>query len=350
MRVAIDISPLKSGHKFRGIGEYTKRLVCALENLKNKDLDIIIVEDPKKKIKDCDLIHYPYFDFFSLSLPFFKSKKTIVTIHDTIPLIFPRFYPSGVRGALRLKMQKLSLLTASAVITDSVSSEKDIEKYLNYPKEKIYVAPLSQGKEFKVLKDEKAFSRIRNKYSLPERFVLYVGDVNYNKNVLSLVKACKLNKITLVIAGRQARQKNFDKNHIENRPLARLLERYGKDKDVKRVGFVEDKDLVVLYNLAEVYCQPSYYEGFGLPVLEAMASGTPVVSSNKSSLPEAAGGAAILVDPENIEDIARGIRLAIEDHDLRQKLIDRGLKRSAEFSWEKTALKTYEVYKKVVQG
>lgn len=350
MKVALDISPLSTGHKFRGIGQYTQSLVEALGNLDKKDLEVVLVKNSRKRPKDCDLIHYPYFDFFFNTLPLFKKTKTIVTVHDTIPLIFPHVYPPGIKGSLRFMLQKFSLSAAAAIITDSNSSKEDIKNYLGIEEDKIHVVYLSQKKIFRKLKDKSSLSKIKKKYSLAERFVLYVGDIGYNKNVLSLVKACKLNKIALVIVGKQAAEKNFDRDNIENKPLLKLIERYGRDRDVRRLGFVDDGDLVGLYNLAEVYCQPSYYEGFGLPVLEAMACGCPVVASNRGSLPEVCAGAGLMVDPESIEDIARGIRLIIEDGDLRKKLIEKGLKRAACFSWQKTALNTYEVYKKVVEG
>lgn len=347
MKVAIDISPLKSAHQFRGIGAYTKNLIKALQLIKVADFEIVLVE--KGEIpKDCDLIHYPYFDLFFMTLPLVRKKKTMVTIHDTTPLVFPEHYPPGIKGRLRLKAQKLALKTASGVIADSKNSKKDIAQYLDYSKEKIYVVYLAAADIFQPIKETKQLEKVKKKYKLPNQFILYVGDVNYNKNILSLVKACKSIKIPLVIVGKQAVQKEFDKSHIENQPLVQLIKLYGKDPKVIRVGFVPDEDLVALYNLATIYCQPSFYEGFGLPVLEAMACGTPVVTSKKASLPEITGKAAVFVDPYDINDIANGLTVAIDDEDLREDLIARGLKQAKKFSWEQVANETYKVYQKVL--
>lgn len=349
MKVAIDVSPLKTAHRFRGIGVYAQNLTEALKKHSDANFQVELVE--KGKISgDTDLIHYPYFDLFWMTLPLIKKKKTVVTVHDVIPLIFPDEYPPGIKGKVKFQIQKLSLRGVRAVICDSESSKKDIFSYLNYPKEKTFVVYLAPSDKFRPLEPKtQNLKLIIRKYSLPNRFVLYVGDVNYNKNVLGLVKACKNIKSPLVIVGKQAAQGEFDQAHIENQPLVQLIKQYGKDPQVLRLGYVPDEDLVGLYNLATVYCQPSFYEGFGLPVLEAMASGTPVVTSNQSSLPEIVGRAVVMIDPYDTNDLANGLTVAIEDEDLREDLIQRGLNQVKKFSWEKTAGETYQVYREVVQ-
>jgi len=346
MKVAIDISPLKSAHQFRGIGIYTKRLVAALQSLKVTDFTVELVEKGGPP-KDCDLIHYPYFDLFWPTLPLIKKKKTVVTIHDVTPLVFPKHYPPGIKGKLRFQKQKLALKTVNAVICDSKNSKQDIAKHLDFPKDKIFVIYLAPGEEFQPVTSHRSLAIIKRKYHLPNQFVLYVGDVNYNKNIRGLVKACEKTKTPLVIVGKQAVEKKIDRTHPENRDLVWLQEKAKEKSSIILTGFVPDEDLVIIYSLASVYCQPSFYEGFGLPVLEAMACGTPVVTSKKSSLPEIAGKAAVMVDPNDINDIANGLTVAIEDEDLREDLIQRGLKQAKKFSWEKTAKETIDVYKKV---
>jgi len=347
MKVAVDISPLKSAHQFRGIGVYTQRLVKALQAMKVADFEVVLVE--KGEIpQDCQIIHYPYFDLFFTTLPLIRRKKTVVTIHDTTPLVFPEYFPPGIKGKLKHQGQKLILKTVDRVITDSQNSRKDIIKYLGYPKEKIKVVPLAPGEIFRPFKEKKALDKIKKKYQLPSQFILYVGDVNYHKNVLGLVKASHTVKVPLVIVGKQAVQKRFDHTHVENQPLVQLMKEYGDDPAVRRLGFVPEEDLVLIYNLASVYCQPSFYEGFGLPVLEAMACGLPVVTSHQASLEEVAGQAAILIDPYDIKDIANGLTIALEDESLREDLIQKGLKQAQKYSWEKTAHETYQVYQKVV--
>lgn len=353
MKVAIDVSPLKSAHKFRGVGFYTKRLIQALRLIKVPDFSVRLIEQGEIP-KDADLIHYPYFDLFFLSLPIRKPKPTVVTIHDVIPLIFPEHYPKGIRGWLKLQIQKFSLKRVSAVITDSKNSKGDIVRYLDFPKERIFVVPLAPGDEFKPI-------TIKQKYNLPERFVLYVGDINWNKNIPGLVQACEKVKIPLVIVGKQAKSRDYDKTHPENQDLVWLQsaisnraagKAFGDARQQSAIiptGFVPTKDLVAIYNLASVYCQPSFYEGFCLPVLEAMACGTPVVCSKVSSLPEVVDDVAIFVDPNDYNSIAEGIKKVIENKKLSETLRKRGLLQARKFSWQKTARETIRVYAKVIE-
>ncbi len=340
MRVAIDVSPLETGHQFRGVGFYTKRLVKALKEFDRENE--YILSTGRQPPATSDLVHYPYFDLFFLTLPMKKIAPTVVTIHDVIPLIFPEKYPKGIKGWLKFQIQKFSLKGAKAVITDSQNSKKDIIKYLGFPKEKSYVIPLAAGEEFKPL------AKTRRKYSLPERFVLYVGDINWNKNIPGLVRACEKAKIPLVIVGKQAVSQDYDRAHPENQDLVWLQKKIEENPLLTALGFVSTQDLVAIYNLASVYCQPSFYEGFCLPVLEAMACGTPVVCSQTSSLPEVVGEAAVLVDPSNADDVYRGIKRLIEDEKLSDSLRQKGLQQARRFSWQKTARETINVYKKVL--
>lgn len=342
MRIAIDVSPLKSAHKFRGVGFYTKRLIKALRLIKVPDFSVRLIEQGEIP-KDADLVHYPYLDLFFLSLPIKKPKPTVVTIHDVIPLIFPEHYPKGIRGWLKFQIQKFSLKRVSAVITDSKNSKGDIVRYLDFPKEKIHVVSLAPSKEFKPI-------TIKQKYNLPERFVLYVGDINWNKNVPGLVRACEELKIPLVIVGKQAKSCDYDKTHPENQDLVWLQSAISNQQSaIIPTGFVPTKDLVTIYNLASVYCQPSFYEGFCLPVLEAMACGTPVVCSKVSSLPEVVDDVAIFVDPNDYNSIAGGIKKVIENKKLSETLRKRGLLQARKFSWQKTARETIRVYAKVIE-
>lgn len=345
MRIAIDVSSLKSPHKFRGVGSYTKRLIQALRSIKQPDFSVRLIE--KGRIpQDVDVVHYPYFDLFFLTLPIKKIKPTLVTIHDLIPLVFPDKFPQGIRGWIKYQVQRQSLRRVDAIITDSECSKKDIIKFIGFPKEKIYVVPLAPGEEFKKM-------RIKKNYSLPKRFVLYVGDVNYNKNIPGLVQACDKIGVPLVIVGKQAKSHDYDKIHPENQDLVWLQNYYQRPKIKGQrlilAGFVPTEDLVVIYNLATCYCQPSFYEGFGLPVLEAMACGTPVVVADTSSLSEIGGDAAIMVNPYDINEVAKGIKKAMTDKMTREKLIKKGLAQAKNFSWEKTAKETVKAYHEVLK-
>jgi len=352
MKVAINTSPLKNENRYRGIGIYTEQLVKSLGLLSASDFFCRLVED-KTIIEDDDLIHYPFFDPFFLTLPLKKAKPTVVTIHDVIPLIFPEYYPPGIKGSLKLQIQKFSLKSVKAVITDSENSKRDIVKYLNYPQEKIYVVPLAPSQVFKPITNQRTLDNLKKKYQLPENFILYVGDVNYNKNIPGLIKAFakfdKVNKadknnkekISLVLVGKAF----VDEKLAENKEIKKLINSLKLDKKVIRLGWLPDKDLVALYNLASVYCQPSFYEGFGLPVLEAMACGCPVVAANVSSLPEICGQAAIMVEANDIDDMIKGLAEALRR---KEELREKGFQQVKKFNWQKTAQKTYEVYQKVV--
>jgi len=360
MRVAIDVSPLKTGHKFRGIGFYTERLTASLQKLiavgsKYRDWQIELIENWKLKIGNFDLVHYPYFDLFFLTLPIKKHALAAVTIHDVIPLVFPEHYPKGLKGWFKFQVQKFSLKGAAAVITDSQNSKKDIVKYLGFSKDKIFVVPLAPGEDFKPLAiSHQLLVKTRRKYFLPERFILYVGDVNWNKNIPGLVRACEKIEIPLVIVGKQAKRQDFDQTHPENKDLVWLQNKHRSSiinhrSSIILTGFVPTKDLAAIYNLAAVYCQPSFYEGFGLPVLEAMACGAPVVCSKTSSLPEVAGGAAIFVDPKDIKSISQGIKHVIENEEVKETFRKKSISRASQFSWKKTAEKTIGVYKKILR-
>lgn len=346
MKIAIDISPLKSAHRFRGVGSYTKRLIETLQLIKVPNFSVKLIEQGKIP-NDCDIVHYPYFDLFFLTLPLRKSKPTVVTIHDVTPLVFPEHFPPGIKGKIKLQIQKFSLKGVKAVITDSKNSKKDIANWLAYPKEKIYVIPLAPGKEFRLITNHQSLIVTKQKHQLPDTFVLYVGDVNWNKNIPGLVKACEKIKVPLVIAGKQAVEKNIDRRHPENKDLVWLQNHC--QSPITLLGFVPGGDLVAIYNLATVYCQPSFYEGFGLPVLEAMACGCPVVAANTSSLPEICGKAAVMVNPYDINDIANGLEKVIRETKIRNTLKEKGLVWVKNFNWEKAANQTIKVYQNVYQ-
>ena len=348
MKVAIDTTPLKTGHQYRGIGTYTQNLVESLQNSNLLQLNLEMIDNGQIP-NECDLIHYPFFDLFFLTLPLKKEKPTVVTIHDVIPLVLSEHFPAGLRGSLRLEVQKLSLKGVKAVITDSENSKKDIFKYLDYPKNKIYVIPLAPAKDFRVIKDKNYLNKIKRQYNLPQEFVLYVGDVNYNKNIVGLVKAFALLKsynshLKLVLVGKAFLEKNLK----ETQEILQLINSLKLNDSVIRLGWVPQGELVAIYNLATVYCQPSFYEGFGLPVLEAMACGCPVVAAKTSSLPEICDKAVEMVDPYNINSIAEGIKKVIGNKVKRETLKKLGLSWVKNFSWEKVARETYEIYQKVV--
>lgn len=347
MKVAIDKEPLAGGHAVRGVGFYTKSLVEYLGRI--KELKIDVIDFQKADFSKYDIVHYPFFHPFFITLPLSKKTKTIVTVHDLIPLIYPKHYPPGLKGKVKFQIQKLLLRKIDMTITVSETSKKDIVRFLNIPQDKIEVIYEAPRRIFRKLETGKWRQEIKKQYDLPERFVLYVGDVNYNKNILGLAEACKAAKVPLVIVGKQAIDKDFEKDHPENKSFAQFLERYGNDPQVLRLGYLPDEDLVAIYNLAILYCQPSFYEGFGLPVLEAMACQTPVLVAKTQALVEIAEGAALFTDSKNSKDMAEKILRLFKDTELRAFLIRKGKERVKEFSWAKTAKETFQIYEQILR-
>ena len=298
MKVAIDERPLGSGDAIRGIGVYTRELIEALKKYKvlsNKE--------------NADIIHFTKFNPFFISVPFVKpkNKRLVLTIYDLIPLVYPEHYPPGLGGKINFWINKYLInKNIDVIITISETSKKDICRFLGVNPNKVFVTYLAPRKIFKPITDHRSLITVRNKYKLPSTFALYVGDVNYNKNIPGLIEMCKNAGIPLVIAGKQAKEvkdESLNLSHPELQHLENLD--WG---DVTALGFVPDEDLVGLYNLADVYIQPSLYEGFALPVLEAKACGVWVIATR--------------------------IQTHVEIMESDRK-----------YSWDKTAKKTLDVYK-----
>lgn len=351
MRVAINIFPLKSGHKNRGIGYYAYNL---LEFLK-KDSSIHVEEFTRPSIlRNIDIVHYPWFDLYSHTLPIIKRFPTVVTIHDVIPLLFPKYYPVGWKGKINFTLQKLALNNCKFIITDSQTSKRDIIKYLKVNKEKVIAIPLAADSFFRVLKDQQLL-RIKRKYYLPDQFLMYVGDANWSKNLpfliegfRKLIKIPKFKETKLVLIGGVFLKNVENINHPELESLKkvnRMIKEYNLENQVIRPGYIDNDELVAFYNLATLYIQPSLYEGFGLPILQAFACGTPVVSANAASLPEVGGKAAVYFDPINLNQFILLLAEILQDKSAQQKLSKLGFEQAAKFSWEETIDQTVEVYK-----
>lgn len=352
MNIAIDVSPLKTGHKVRGAGFYLENLKRALVKYFPQYRYTFFVRGENLP-EDVDLIHFPYFEPFFLARPVYKNYLTIVTVHDLTPIVFKKHFPRGIKGEIKWQMQKYALKRASAIITDSNCSKKDIIKKVGVPQDRVNVIYLAAGEEFKRLGLSSLVLGVRRKYKLPEKFVLYVGDVTWNKNLPRLVEAVKSLNIPLVMVGKALVSEDFDRTNPWNKDLVKVLDiiqdQKTKNKEqIIRLGFVPTEDLVGIYNLATVFVMPSLYEGFGLPVLEAMSCGCPVITTKEGSLGEVAGDAAYFVDAKSTESIAEGIRKVFNDGKLQKELSEKGLKRANEFSWKHTAEETLEVYRKVL--
>lgn len=345
MKIAFDVSPLQTGHKVRGVGFYIKNLKKSL--LKYHPENEYIFFSNKNEIKEkVDIIHYPYFEPFFLTLPLLEKYKRVITVHDLTPILFPEHFPAGIKGNIRWNIQKNILKKSNAIITDSYISQKDIARILKINKSKIDVAYLAAAEEFRQLEVGKWRQEIINKYNLPEKFVLYVGDITWNKNIPALIRAVKKINLTLVIIGKAISETNPKTSNLWNKDLLKVREDIEADKRFIPLGFVSDEDLVRIYNLATVFVFPSLYEGFGLPILEAMQSGCPVVLSK--NLKEIGGSAPFYINPNNINDIANGIGEVFFSTKTQSELAKKGLERSKDFTWQKTATDTVNTYKKTL--
>jgi glycosyltransferase involved in cell wall biosynthesis len=282
-----------------------------------------------------DLYHSPYY-----LMPYWLGLPTVLTVHDLIPLLLPRQSTWQARLLFRWALS-LALQASHRVIVVSGSTAQDLQRYFRVPAEQVSIIPEAPDPAFhpRPLAEVEA---VRRKYGLPDSFVLYVGSNKPHKNLPCLIEAWSQvtkygTRTTLVIAG------VWDPRYPEPRLLA---ERLGL-QNVRWLGPVPEADLPALYSAATLFVFPSLYEGFGLPVLEAMACGVPVIGSNTSSLPEVAGDAALLVDPTDAQSRAAAIAGLLEDESRREEMREKGLQQAARFSWDRTATMTLEMYREV---
>ncbi len=283
-----------------------------------------------------DMIH----DTTGMS-PFFFSTgrtKTVVTLYDVFPLSFPGFSTTWDSLIYRRWLPRM-MTQVDCVLTISDTSKADIVKHLDVDPSKIY--NVSGGGNL-VFGQSRHNSDIFERYQLPEDYILYIGSVEERKNLRRVFEAFAIIRHEVnhkLVIGGPMKWKYHD--------IMETFRAHDLEHQVIFTGYVDDADLAALYQAADLFVFPSLYEGFGLPVLEAMASGTPVITSNVSSLPEVAGDAALFVDPYNTDAIVAAMRQVLSDADLQQKLRKAGLARASEFTWEQVARKTFQVYEQV---
>lgn len=294
-------------------------------------------------------------------VPFFMPKPYVVTVHDMSTLLFSE--ESGMRMNLRRYRFRRSLLRAGKVLAVSAATRRDVVQTLGIPAERVrlvYSAPAPEFFQRGHTADRRAAGpqteeherrRIMERYQINYPFLLYAGNIRPQKNIPRLVEAFAVvrselanhpaySDLRLIIIGDQ----------IARNPAVRHAVIHSRVENCARfLGFVPFDTLRIFYECAAAFVFPSLYEGFGLPPLEAMASGTAVVTSNVSSLPEAVNDAAMLVNPENVFDIARGIREVLLDPELRARLVAKGMEQAARFSWDRTAREVIEVYEEVAR-
>jgi glycosyltransferase involved in cell wall biosynthesis len=366
MRVAIDTRKI---HDF-GIGTYIRNLLRQLARI-DRDTEYVLlcreadlgiaaqlgpnfrsVREPSPNYSLREQIHVPWVlrrerpDVYHAPhyvLPPAVRCRSVVTIHDCIHLMFPQYLPNRAAYAYARTSMWAAARRSDRILTVSEASKRDILSLFNVKPEKIVVVYNAIDEHFSTTPSEEHVARVRERYQLDHKFVLYVGNIKPHKNLVRLIEAFSELRRThddlkLLIIG----------DEISKLPaLRRAVHRHKLHKYVRFLGYLKDDTLTVLYRLASVFVFPSLYEGFGLPPLEAMASGTPVVTSNVSSLPEVTGDAAVLVDPYDVDSIGNGIRRILDDPQLADALRIKGLKRAREFSWERSVEKTRRVYREV---
>jgi len=373
---------------FPGIGRYVVNLAQAMMPLLSKDDRLILLADPAQPSpwdltalagERVQVVDVPLSPFFlrqqwvvprllrSLGanvyhspyylMPYWPGVPAVVTVYDLIPLLFPQRVSPTARLLFRW-MTALALRAASCVIVISQATRRDLLTLYHLLPQKVTAIPLAADGGFNPLPPTEV-ERVRCKYSLPEDYLLYLGINKPHKNLVRLIDAFSritrrpepfvpgpkdqgpveghhASRFTLVIAGA------WDSRYPEPRQRAQAL---GLENVVRFLGPVPEADLPALYSGATLFVFPSLYEGFGLPVLEAMACGTPVVCSNTSSLPEIVGQAALTFDPLDVEEMAAKIEQVLRNEALREEMREKGLRQAARFSWERTAQETLKVYK-----
>jgi glycosyltransferase involved in cell wall biosynthesis len=353
MRIAIDTQSTL-GRK-TGIGQCTAYLLAAMRAV-TREFDFVElnlghaplmriprrlqwqqIELPQRaRAEHANLLHVPGFD-----APRIKPCPVVLTVHDLIGMIFPQNLPPVGRWYWS-RWLPASICSADLIIVDSVATQRDVTTMLKIDEDRIHVVPLGVDKRFSLC-GEDMIQSLQTKHALPERFILYVGTLEPRKGIDTLIDAIAAlpakTSLPLVLAGK----KGWYWDRIQSRLQANNMQHR-----VHLLGYVSDEDLPTLYSAASVFAFPSRYEGFGLPVLEAMACGTPVITTNVSSLPEVVGDAAIQVPPDQPDALAHALHHVLSDPTLAQTMKDAGLARARGFTWERTARETIAVYKKAL--
>jgi glycosyltransferase involved in cell wall biosynthesis len=372
-RIAFDARYIND--RYHGIGRYAFRL---LENMiaqapdydfvvyRGQDRDtrfywgdilnepnVFLVEGPKPvywpheqllwsyyiRRDDIDLFHTPYF-----AVPLLTHVPVIMTVHDMIFEIYPEYMPLAWMRPYYMYMMKFGLRKARKIITVSKNTAKEMEYFYKFSRGKLVVVQEGVDNEFSPTEDLTRLESVRNKYSLESPFILSVGARRPHKNFVSLVRAfSNLSNDyphNLVLVGPSDVRFNDE--------VQSELEKAGLKEEVNQLNWIPEEDLPALYSLADLVVLPSIHEGFGLPAVEAMACGTPVIAADNSSFPEVLDGAGVLVDPYNLDQIEDAMRLLIDNEEKRMHLRQAGLKRSAEFSWDKPAQRILKIYREIV--
>ena len=291
--------------------------------------------------QNVDIVHVPHHE-----APFFNPSKLVVTMHDCVHLLFPHEDSSKFQNYRSYLQTKRVVESAKHVLAVSKSTKEDLIHIFELPESKISVVHNALDERFAFAYNPEERKHVLERYQLKDPFVLYSGKIRPHKNLHRLIEAFavlkselidddKYKNLKLIIIGDELSKHQY---------LRLTVIRSGAQQDVRFFGFVPYPILRVFYQSAALFAFPSLYEGFGLPPLEAMANRTPVIASNTSSLPEVLDDAAVLVNPENVFDIARGMKLILYDEVLRQRLIQKGIEQVSKFSWKLAAQKVLQIY------
>lgn len=387
-RIGIDVRPLETSTKNRGIGRYTANILSSMVKQKDSNLEFILYKTftgkiseellshkqvsfskiptifrPRRKIRRFDPIVAPFwthalknsypdllhltsfFEVYYLSVP--DNIKTVVTLHDLIPILFPAYCFENQLAKDWYLSRLEQLKKCSKIITISRSAKEDILKVLKIPTERVTVVYGGIDERFCFLKKDQAKELLAKKHHIHRNYLLSVGAFSYHKNIPAIFKSFK------------EYIKNYKNESLDLVVVCKLLssEEEVWRKELKKLGiegrvhltnFVPDEEMSAFYSAAEALLFPSLYEGFGLPILEAMACKAPVITSCVSSMPEVGGSSAYYVDPKKIKDIVLGINEVLTNKKLRQEMVTCGLKQVKKFTWEKRAKEMLRIYQSVL--
>lgn len=370
MKIAIDTRSATL-HQGTGIGTYTNNLISELISLNSKDEFTLFCtgkfnENFNKKNTNIvfssgrhggfyekyyipsvinkihtDLYHIPQ---NGIGFNFDTQIPTVVTIHDLIPYIMPETVGKSYLERFLRDMPNI-ISNSCGILTVSEYSKKDILKFFSfYPKDKIFVTPLAANINFKPLDKSECKSYVDKTYGVKDPYILYIGGFSLRKNVLGLIKAFSkvytaLNKPYKLLLGGPLKD--------EGEKLLEYVKENNLEDRIVFCGYLKDKILPILYSGCEAFVYPSFYEGFGLPPLEAMSCKAPVITSSLTSIPEVTGDSAILINPNNVDELETALVKLLNDGNLKAILSQKGYLRSLEFNWRKTAKNTMKAYEKL---
>lgn len=374
MRIGIEAKVLMS--RTSGIGRYAINLVRSLLMVlpeRRHAIDIVLFTGPQTSRSVLKTFSGPYHEHFCaaqssllrslFSLPrgivqqsvnvfhgldhvglplFFKRGAYVTTVHDVIPLLLPQLFTVRHRYVVRASLARVAK-QADVVIVPSSAVQHDVQQHLRIDEDRVVLIPEGCEPRFRPFTDPEHLHRVRTKYGLPPLYILCLSTLEPRKNIPTLLHAFARLRSTLygdpalhlVVAGARG---------WREQAIFQTVKSLGLEQAVCFPGFIDDEDLPALYTGALCFVFPSLYEGFGLPVLEAMGCGVPVIVSNTSALPEVAGEAALLVDPGDVEGMAAAMAAVVDSASLREHLRQKGFAQARSFSWETTARKTLELY------